>query len=172
MYLILSKVSGPQTTTIFFALVAHFCSIAANLTDDIENALTKHNTFRAIIPGGTTSRLQPCDQVLNKKFKSLMRKEWEVRWRALTCSLLKCARVALCAELACEAEHASQREGRSEVSLATGHLQLCCGRLGRHHYGRRHCVLQESRVVREARRSFSTTIRPARTGHRGDLRSA
>jgi len=48
----------------------------AHLTDSVKKNLRRHKTNQVVIPGGTTSILQPLDVSLNKPFKSNIRKLW------------------------------------------------------------------------------------------------
>jgi hypothetical protein len=51
----------------------------AHLMQSVKQKLRRHRTYQAVIPGGTTSVLQPLDVCLNKPFKANMRKQWH-KW--------------------------------------------------------------------------------------------
>lgn len=50
----------------------------AHLVDSVKKNLRRNKTRQAVIPGGTTSVLQPLDVCLNKPFKCNMRKLWNL----------------------------------------------------------------------------------------------
>nr|XP_002740528.1 PREDICTED: pogo transposable element with ZNF domain-like [Saccoglossus kowalevskii] len=53
-----------------------FDSFRGHLKDSVTNQLQSNQTYRAVIPGGCTSKLQPLDVLINKPFKEYLRKEW------------------------------------------------------------------------------------------------
>ena len=55
--------------------------LEAHVTESVKAAIARENTNLAVIPGGSTSLLQPLDVSLNKPFKDNVRKRW-MQWMA------------------------------------------------------------------------------------------
>ena len=51
-------------------------SFSAHITNDVKKRLKEINTIPIVIPGGSTSKIQPLDVSLNKPFKAFVRKHW------------------------------------------------------------------------------------------------
>lgn len=59
-----------------------------HLTGEVKDALARDNTDLVVIPGGTTSQLQPLDVYRNKPFKDLVQQEYEQWLEDNNCQLM------------------------------------------------------------------------------------
>ena len=55
-----------------------FDTFSAHITEDVLQSLRKSNIQTAVIPRGCTSKVQPLDVSLNKPFKTMVKKQWEM----------------------------------------------------------------------------------------------
>ena len=58
-----------------------FLLFSAHLTEGVKNQLKSENIQIAILPGGTTSRAQPLDVLVNRAFKKELRDKWSTWMR-------------------------------------------------------------------------------------------